>query len=191
VGPCTSTGMSTSSLPLVLLALDLTLFRLVHASVGGQRTSWAPCDVPIVGAAVLGRAAGDEGRAHVAIFSYLIHGRQTVCVRKCSYQGVHFGGRSVTRQQQKVKHLASGQPPLTLRLVFTCVTKIGWWSKSDSEVKLSWTYDVECLVKQTWDYVVPMLEKVGQQLHAKSIGDPVSNDMPAACLAALCLGHAF
>ena len=114
-----------------------------------------------------------------------------MCVRKRSYQGAHFGSGSITRQQRKVKHLASGQPPLALRLVFTCATKIGWWSKSDSKVKLSWTYDVKCLVKQTWDYVVPMLEEVGQQLHAKSIGDPVSNDMPAACLAALCLGHAF
>ena len=34
-------------------------------------------------------------------------------------------------------------------------------------------------------------EKVGQQLHAKPIGDPVSSDAAATRSAALRLGHAF
>jgi hypothetical protein len=34
-------------------------------------------------------------------------------------------------------------------------------------------------------------EKVGQQLHAKSIGDPVSSDTAATRSAALRLGHAL
>jgi len=53
------------------------------------------------------------------------------------------------------------------------------------------TYDIEGLVEGTWDNVVLALEKVGEQLHAKPIGEPVCGDAAAARSAALDFGHAL
>ena len=75
---------------LMLLALDLALFWLAYASLGGQRTSRTPRDVPVVREAVLRQAARDEVRAHAAVFSYLRYVQQMVRVRECSHQGAHL-----------------------------------------------------------------------------------------------------
>jgi len=49
------------------------------------------------------------------------------------------------------------------------------------------TYDVEGLIEGTWDNVVLALEKVGEQLHAKPIGEGVRGDAAAARSVALSL----
>jgi hypothetical protein len=53
------------------------------------------------------------------------------------------------------------------------------------------TYDVEGLVERTRNDVVLALEKVGEQLHAKPICEPVGSDTAATRSAALRLGHAL
>lgn len=63
--------------------------------------------------------------------------------------------------------------------------------ESEEGSAASRTYNVEGLVKRAWDDVVLALEKVGEQLHAKPIGEPVSGDAAATRSTTLRLGHAF